>query len=84
MAEGARHSFEQKGVVRVGSRDLQGHTLSLEAALEAALATGSKEHWTPIVVNVAPATLTITHEQVGPAPRCPVAVPVPAARRGQR
>ncbi|XP_074996657.1 amyloid beta precursor protein binding family B member 1 isoform X8 [Calonectris borealis] len=35
----------------------------INAALEAALATGSKEHWTPIVVNVAPATLTITHEQ---------------------
>lgn len=39
----------------------------INAALEAALATGTKEHWTPIVVNVAPATLTITHEQVGPA-----------------
>ncbi|XP_052555266.1 LOW QUALITY PROTEIN: amyloid beta precursor protein binding family B member 1 [Tympanuchus pallidicinctus] len=35
----------------------------INAALEAALATSSKEHWTPIVVNVAPATLTITHEQ---------------------
>ncbi|XP_009280268.1 PREDICTED: amyloid beta A4 precursor protein-binding family B member 1, partial [Aptenodytes forsteri] len=35
----------------------------INAALEAALATGSKEHWTPIVVNVAPATPTITHEQ---------------------
>ncbi|NWY57818.1 APBB1 protein, partial [Chionis minor] len=42
----------------------------INAALEAALATSTKEHWTPIVVNVAPATLTITHEQVGPAP-CP-------------
>lgn len=53
----------------------------INAALEAALATSSKEHWTPIVVNVAPATLTITHEQVGPAPRCPVAIPIPAAWR---
>ncbi|XP_037232041.1 amyloid-beta A4 precursor protein-binding family B member 1 isoform X2 [Falco rusticolus] len=35
----------------------------INAALEAALATSSKEHWTPIVVNVAPATLTIIHEQ---------------------
>ncbi|KAM9247392.1 amyloid beta precursor protein binding family B member 1 [Leptosomus discolor] len=35
----------------------------INAALEAALAAGGKEHWTPIVVNVAPATLTITHEQ---------------------
>lgn len=37
----------------------------INAALEAALAGGSREHWTPIVVNVAPATLTITHQQVG-------------------
>lgn len=57
----------------------------INAALEAALATSSKEHWTPIVVNVAPATLTITHEQVRrprPRPRCrprPRAVPNPAA-----
>ncbi|XP_025913648.1 amyloid-beta A4 precursor protein-binding family B member 1 isoform X1 [Apteryx rowi] len=35
----------------------------INAALESALATSSREHWTPIVVNVAPATLTITHEQ---------------------
>ncbi|NXI67531.1 APBB1 protein, partial [Anseranas semipalmata] len=35
----------------------------INAALEAALATSSKEHWTPLVVNGAPATLTITHEQ---------------------
>ncbi|NXW88051.1 APBB1 protein, partial [Alopecoenas beccarii] len=35
----------------------------INAALEAALAGGSREHWTPIVVNVAPATLTITHQQ---------------------
>ncbi|XP_061845928.1 amyloid beta precursor protein binding family B member 1 isoform X2 [Colius striatus] len=35
----------------------------INAALEAALATGTKERWTPTVVNVAPATLTITHEQ---------------------
>ncbi|XP_062423544.1 amyloid beta precursor protein binding family B member 1 isoform X1 [Rhea pennata] len=35
----------------------------INAALESALATSSREHWTPIVVSVAPATLTITHEQ---------------------
>ncbi|XP_050769743.1 translational activator of cytochrome c oxidase 1 [Gymnogyps californianus] len=43
MAEGARHGFEQKGVVRVGSRDLQGHPVSLEAALEAALEAGAQD-----------------------------------------
>ena len=43
MAEGARHSFEQKGVVRVGPRDLQGHPVSLEAALEAALEAGAQD-----------------------------------------
>ncbi|XP_019380545.1 PREDICTED: amyloid beta A4 precursor protein-binding family B member 1 isoform X1 [Gavialis gangeticus] len=34
----------------------------INTALESALAS-SKEHWTPVVVSVAPATLTITHEQ---------------------
>ncbi|GAB0202447.1 translational activator of cytochrome c oxidase 1 [Grus japonensis] len=43
MAEGARHSFEQKGVVHVGPRDLQGHPVSLEAALEAALEAGAQD-----------------------------------------
>ncbi|KAK4805442.1 hypothetical protein QYF61_027506 [Mycteria americana] len=43
MAEGARHGFEQKGVVRVGPRDLQGHPVSLEAALEAALEAGAQD-----------------------------------------
>ncbi|NWX04985.1 APBB1 protein, partial [Caloenas nicobarica] len=50
----------------------------INAALEAALAGGSREHWTPIVVNVAPATLTITHQQVG-GPARPRARPHPAA-----
>ena len=40
----------------------------INAALEAALAAGGRERWTPIVVSVAPATLTITHQQVRPAP----------------
>ncbi|NXT58782.1 TACO1 oxidase, partial [Pluvianellus socialis] len=43
MAEGARHGFEQKGVVRVGPRDLRGHPVSLEAALEAALEAGAQD-----------------------------------------
>ncbi|KAM6307007.1 translational activator of cytochrome c oxidase 1 [Podargus strigoides] len=43
MAEGARHGFEQKGVVRVGPRDLEGHPVSLEAALEAALEAGAQD-----------------------------------------
>ncbi|NXF42224.1 TACO1 oxidase, partial [Nyctibius bracteatus] len=43
MAEGARHGFEQKGVVRVGPRDLRGHLVSLEEALEAALEAGAQD-----------------------------------------
>lgn len=43
MADGARHGFEQIGVVRVGPRDLQGHPVSLEAALEAALEAGAQD-----------------------------------------
>ncbi|KAM9207950.1 translational activator of cytochrome c oxidase 1 [Leptosomus discolor] len=43
MAEGARHGFERKGVVRVGPRDLQGRPVSLEAALEAALEAGAQD-----------------------------------------
>ncbi|XP_054254999.1 amyloid beta precursor protein binding family B member 1-like [Indicator indicator] len=37
----------------------------LNAALELALAAGSPELWTPAVVSVAPATVTITHQQTG-------------------
>ncbi|XP_074874996.1 translational activator of cytochrome c oxidase 1 [Buteo buteo] len=43
LAEGARHGFEQKGVVRVGPRDLRGRPVSLEAALEAALEAGAQD-----------------------------------------
>ncbi|NXK01278.1 TACO1 oxidase, partial [Corythaixoides concolor] len=43
MAEGSRHSFEQKGVVRVGPRDLRGRPVSLEAALEVALEAGAQD-----------------------------------------
>ncbi|XP_074023419.1 translational activator of cytochrome c oxidase 1 [Numenius arquata] len=43
MAEGSRHGFEQKGVVRVGPRDLRGHPVSLEAALEAAVEAGAQD-----------------------------------------
>ncbi|KAM8821381.1 amyloid beta precursor protein binding family B member 1 [Eudromia elegans] len=35
----------------------------INAALESALAAGTREHWTPVVVSVAPATLTLAHEQ---------------------
>ncbi|XP_062983391.1 amyloid beta precursor protein binding family B member 1 [Elgaria multicarinata webbii] len=35
----------------------------INAALEAALAAGGKEQWTPSQVSVAPATLTLTHQQ---------------------
>ncbi|KAM9250234.1 translational activator of cytochrome c oxidase 1 [Cariama cristata] len=43
FADGARHGFEQKGVVRVAPRDLRGHPVSLEAALEAALEAGAQD-----------------------------------------
>ncbi|XP_077197175.1 amyloid beta precursor protein binding family B member 1 [Paroedura picta] len=35
----------------------------INAALEEALATGRREEWTPSQVNVAPATLTLLHQQ---------------------
>ncbi|XP_061485263.1 amyloid beta precursor protein binding family B member 1 isoform X2 [Rhineura floridana] len=35
----------------------------INAALAAALAAGRKEQWTPTQVSVAPATLTLTHQQ---------------------
>lgn len=35
----------------------------INTVLEEALATGSKEQWTPTQVSVAPATLTLTHQQ---------------------
>ncbi|XP_066475774.1 amyloid beta precursor protein binding family B member 1 [Tiliqua scincoides] len=35
----------------------------INMVLEAALATGSKEQWMPTQVSVAPATLTLTHQQ---------------------
>ncbi|XP_062456917.1 translational activator of cytochrome c oxidase 1 [Rhea pennata] len=43
MADGARHSFERKGVVRVAPRDARGRPVSLEAALEAALEAGAQD-----------------------------------------
>ncbi|KAM6288803.1 translational activator of cytochrome c oxidase 1 [Aegotheles albertisi] len=43
MAEGTRHGFEQKGVVRVGPRDLRGHPVAMEAALEVALEVGAQD-----------------------------------------
>ncbi|KAM6140423.1 LOW QUALITY PROTEIN: amyloid beta precursor protein binding family B member 1 [Pterocles gutturalis] len=35
----------------------------INGALEAALAGGGRDTWTPVVVNVAPATLTLAHQQ---------------------
>ncbi|XP_067170990.1 translational activator of cytochrome c oxidase 1 [Apteryx mantelli] len=45
MADGARHSFERKGVVRVAPRDRRGRPVSLEGALEAALDAGAQDVW---------------------------------------
>lgn len=36
----------------------------INSALEAALASGSKEQWAPAQFSVAPATLTLAHQQV--------------------
>ncbi|XP_068524828.1 translational activator of cytochrome c oxidase 1 [Anas acuta] len=43
MAEGARHGFEQLGVVRVAPRDLGGRPVSLEVALEVAVVAGARD-----------------------------------------
>ncbi|XP_063175300.1 translational activator of cytochrome c oxidase 1 [Chroicocephalus ridibundus] len=43
LAEGARHGFEEKGVVRVGRRDVRGGPISMEEALEAALEAGAQD-----------------------------------------
>ncbi|XP_027564397.1 translational activator of cytochrome c oxidase 1-like, partial [Neopelma chrysocephalum] len=43
LSEGARHGFEPTGVVRVAPRDGRGQGVSMEAALEAALAAGAQD-----------------------------------------
>ncbi|XP_071588599.1 LOW QUALITY PROTEIN: translational activator of cytochrome c oxidase 1 [Heliangelus exortis] len=43
LAEGARHGFEEKGVVRVLGRDPRGHPVALEVALEAAADAGAED-----------------------------------------
>ncbi|NXT26142.1 TACO1 oxidase, partial [Syrrhaptes paradoxus] len=43
LADGARHGFEEKGVVRVAARDQQGRPVALEEALEAALEAGAQD-----------------------------------------
>ncbi|NXN97953.1 APBB1 protein, partial [Rhinopomastus cyanomelas] len=37
----------------------------INEALGEALASGTRDSWTPVVVSVAPATLTLTHQQTG-------------------
>lgn len=43
----------------------------INSALETALAAGGKENWTPTQVSVAPATLTLSHQQVRHIARYP-------------
>ncbi|XP_069738301.1 translational activator of cytochrome c oxidase 1 [Phaenicophaeus curvirostris] len=43
LAEGARHGFEEQGVVAVAPRDARGRPLTMEAALEAALDAGAHD-----------------------------------------
>ncbi|KAM9510524.1 translational activator of cytochrome c oxidase 1 [Guaruba guarouba] len=43
MADGARHGFEQIGVVRVAPRDAVGRAVGLEGALEVALEAGAQD-----------------------------------------
>ncbi|XP_061299735.1 translational activator of cytochrome c oxidase 1 [Pezoporus flaviventris] len=43
LSDGARHGFEEKGVVRVGHRDAMGRAVGLEGALEVALEAGAQD-----------------------------------------
>ncbi|XP_068855150.1 translational activator of cytochrome c oxidase 1-like [Aphelocoma coerulescens] len=43
LAEGVRHSFEAVGVVRVAGQDGRGQAVSMEVALELALAAGARD-----------------------------------------
>ncbi|NWU73551.1 TACO1 oxidase, partial [Pterocles burchelli] len=43
LSDGARHGFEEKGVVRVAARDQRGRPVALEEALEAALEAGAQD-----------------------------------------
>ncbi|XP_048149215.1 translational activator of cytochrome c oxidase 1 [Corvus hawaiiensis] len=43
LAEGVRHSFEAVGVVRVAGQDGRGRAVSMEVALELALAAGARD-----------------------------------------
>lgn len=43
MTEGARHSFNKKGVVTVGVEDRERRAVSLERALELAIEAGAED-----------------------------------------
>lgn len=43
MAEGARHSFDKKGVVVVGVEDREKKAVNLERALELAIEAGAED-----------------------------------------
>ncbi|XP_061204627.1 translational activator of cytochrome c oxidase 1, partial [Neopsephotus bourkii] len=43
LSDGARHGFEEVGVVRVGPRDAMGRAMGLEGALEVALEAGAQD-----------------------------------------
>lgn len=43
MAEGARHSFDRKGVIAVGVEDREKKEVTLERALELAIEAGAED-----------------------------------------
>lgn len=43
MAEGARHSFDKKGVIVVGVEDKEKKAVNLERALELAIEAGAED-----------------------------------------
>lgn len=43
MAEGARHSFDKKGVIVIGVKDKEKKEVSLERALELAIEAGAED-----------------------------------------
>ncbi|XP_075785221.1 translational activator of cytochrome c oxidase 1 [Pelodiscus sinensis] len=45
MCEGARHSFDKKGVITVSGRDSQQRPVALEQALELAIEAGAQDVW---------------------------------------
>lgn len=43
MAEGARHSFDKKGVIVIGVKDKEKKEVNLERALELAIEAGAED-----------------------------------------